>query len=96
MRSIVSFLSQGMTLPAGSVVCTGTPDGVGDTQDPPQYLQDGDEVEITIPEIGSLVNTIVRKDSTEHAKRQKTERFHASKDFGPLEKFLPVSGIVSA
>ena len=93
VRSIVSFLSQGMTLPAGSVVCTGTPDGVGDTQDPPQYLQDGDEVNITIPEIGSLVNTIVRKTQAEHTKRDPTPRFAASKDFGPLDRYLPVSNV---
>ena len=96
VRKIVSFLSQGMTLMEGSVVCTGTPDGVGSTQDPPQFLQDGDEVEINIPEIGSLVNTILRPSQADYQKRQQAERFAVSKDFGALDKFLPASKIVTA
>ena len=94
VRSILSFLSQGMTLPAGSVICTGTPDGVGATMDPPQFLQDGDEVEINIPEIGSLVNNIVRPTQEEYSKRKQAARFTVSKDFGSLEQFVPVSKIV--
>ena len=60
VREIVSFLSTGTTLDAGSVICTGTPDGVGMTLDPPTYLQDGDVVEITISDIGTLSNPIER------------------------------------
>lgn len=52
---LVSFLSQGTTLPRGTVILTGTPAGVGMARG--EYLHDGDEfvVEIT-PHIGSLVN----------------------------------------
>ena len=80
VREIVSFLSIGTTLPAGSVVCTGTPDGVGDTMDPQTYLQDGDVVEITIPEVGTLANPIVRAGSN-----------RARREFGELDAYLPVA-----
>lgn len=60
VKKIISFISIGTTLPKGSVVCTGTPDGVGDTMKPPRYLQDGDVVEISIDEIGTLSNPISR------------------------------------
>merc|ERR1711998_393395 len=54
VKKIVSFISIGTTLPKGSVICTGTPDGVGDTMSPPYYLQDGDKVDIKISQIGTL------------------------------------------
>ncbi|RYP48366.1 hypothetical protein DL768_005735 [Monosporascus sp. mg162] len=52
---LVSFLSQGTTLPPGTVIITGTPAGVGYGKKPPSYLHEGDEfvVEIT-PHVGSL------------------------------------------
>lgn len=61
VKKIVSFISIGTTLPKGSVICTGTPDGVGDTSDPPYYLQDGDKVDISISKIGTLTNPIQRQ-----------------------------------
>jgi 2-keto-4-pentenoate hydratase/2-oxohepta-3-ene-1,7-dioic acid hydratase in catechol pathway len=45
---IIEFCSQGTTLQAGSVILTGTPSGVGYAMKPPQWLQHGDQVEITI------------------------------------------------
>jgi 2-keto-4-pentenoate hydratase/2-oxohepta-3-ene-1,7-dioic acid hydratase in catechol pathway len=44
-------------LPAGTVIITGTPAGVGISQQPKVTIQDGDEftVEIT-PYIGSLIS----------------------------------------
>ncbi|KAI5921675.1 hypothetical protein F4810DRAFT_677313 [Camillea tinctor] len=52
---LVSFLSQGTTLPPGTVIITGTPAGVGFGKNPPLYLHEGDEfvVELT-PHVGSL------------------------------------------
>lgn len=54
---LISFLSQSTKLPAGTVIITGTPAGVGISQQPKVTIQDGDEftVEIT-PYIGSLIN----------------------------------------
>ena len=43
---IVSFISQGTTLEKGTVIITGTPEGVGYTRDPPMFLKDGDVVEV--------------------------------------------------
>lgn len=52
---LISFLSQGTTLPAGTVILTGTPAGVGVGKKPPQYLRDGDEFAVEIlPHIGTM------------------------------------------
>jgi len=60
VKKIVSFISTGTTLEKGSVFCSGTPDGVGDTMRPPRYLRDGDVVKINIDKIGSLINPVHR------------------------------------
>jgi len=53
---IVSFLSQGTTLPSGTIILTGTPAGVGFSFTPKEYLKDGDEFAVEIlPYIGTLV-----------------------------------------
>lgn len=56
---IISNLSQGMTLKAGDIICTGTPSGVGMGFEPPRYLADGDVMECYIEKIGKLTNQIV-------------------------------------
>ncbi|KAK8100127.1 hypothetical protein PG999_010501 [Apiospora kogelbergensis] len=54
---IVSFLSQGTTLPAGTVIITGTPAGVGTGRNPEVNLEGGDDFAVEIlPHIGTLVN----------------------------------------
>ncbi|KAK4126603.1 hypothetical protein N657DRAFT_654920 [Parathielavia appendiculata] len=56
---IVSFLSQGTTLPKGTVIITGTPAGVGFAHKPQELLHDGDEFVVEIlPHIGSLYNVM--------------------------------------
>jgi len=55
---LIAFLSQGTTLEAGSVIMTGTPEGVGYAMAQPQFLKPGDRVEIFIEGIGSLVHGI--------------------------------------
>jgi len=60
VKKIVAFMTKGTTYDKGTVICTGTPDGVGDTMKPPVYLQNKDSVVVTIEKIGSLVNTIDR------------------------------------
>ncbi|KAL4929875.1 fumarylacetoacetate hydrolase family protein [Aspergillus undulatus] len=54
---LVSFLSQGTTLPAGTVILTGTPPGVGAAKSPKEYLRGGDEfrVELSLG-VGTLVS----------------------------------------
>ncbi|KAI1447601.1 hypothetical protein F5Y02DRAFT_347456 [Annulohypoxylon stygium] len=52
---LVSFLSQGTTLPPGTVILTGTPAGVGLGKKPPAYLKDKDEFVVELlPHVGSL------------------------------------------
>ena len=51
VAAILSYVSRFMTLSPGDVVLTGTPEGVGP-------LQVGDEVEVRIEGIGSLVNGV--------------------------------------
>ncbi|PSR85658.1 hypothetical protein BD289DRAFT_482563 [Coniella lustricola] len=55
---LISHLSSGTTLQAGSVIMTGTPGGVGSGQSPPQWLKPGDTVEVKISKIGTLRNGV--------------------------------------
>lgn len=61
IERIISELSQGMTLRAGTVISTGTCAGTGAGLTPPQYLKAGDLVEIVIEGIGSMRNKVVVK-----------------------------------
>jgi 2,4-didehydro-3-deoxy-L-rhamnonate hydrolase len=53
VASLVSYISQFMTLLPGDVVSTGTPAGVGLGMKPPIYLKAGDVVELAIQGLGS-------------------------------------------
>lgn len=55
---IVSFLSQDTTLAAGTVILTGTPDGVGMGRDPQRYLEAGDRVVVEVEGVGRLENPV--------------------------------------
>ncbi|KAJ4289716.1 hypothetical protein N0V90_011046 [Kalmusia sp. IMI 367209] len=55
---IVEHLSRGTTLKAGTCIMTGTPSGVGVFMDPKGFVKNGDEVEIYVEGIGSLINKI--------------------------------------
>lgn len=55
---VVSELSAGMTLKAGTIIATGTPAGVGMGFNPPRFLKPGDVVECSIEGIGTLVNRV--------------------------------------
>ncbi|KAJ3130399.1 hypothetical protein HK098_002628 [Nowakowskiella sp. JEL0407] len=59
VSKIVAFLSQGTTLMPGTVIITGTPEGVGMGRNPPRWLKHGDEVEVEIEGIGKLTNQVV-------------------------------------
>ncbi|KAH6984444.1 hypothetical protein BKA56DRAFT_630870 [Ilyonectria sp. MPI-CAGE-AT-0026] len=49
--TLISFLSQGTTLPAGTVIMTGSPPGIGYFQTPKYSLKNEDTVEIEIASI---------------------------------------------
>jgi len=55
---IIAELSAGMTLEAGDVISTGTPEGVGYARNPPEFMKPGDLLETEIPGIGTLRNPI--------------------------------------
>lgn len=55
---VVSELSQGMTLQAGTIIAMGTPAGVGMGFVPPNFLKAGDEVKCEIEGIGTLTNVV--------------------------------------
>ena len=51
IEELVSFISGVMTLLPGDVIATGTPSGIGP-------MEPGDEIEIRVENVGSLVNTL--------------------------------------
>jgi 2-keto-4-pentenoate hydratase/2-oxohepta-3-ene-1,7-dioic acid hydratase in catechol pathway len=58
VAQVVSFISQDTTLVPGTVILTGTPQGVGFARKPPVFLKAGDEVVIEIERIGRLSNPV--------------------------------------
>jgi 2-keto-4-pentenoate hydratase/2-oxohepta-3-ene-1,7-dioic acid hydratase in catechol pathway len=56
---LVAYLSSVVTLEPGDVVSTGTPAGVGYARKPPRFLQPGDEVVISVAQVGELRNPVV-------------------------------------
>jgi len=56
---IIEFLSQSTTLLPGTVILTGTPEGVGMARKPPLWLKPGDKITIDIEQIGQLTNHVV-------------------------------------
>lgn len=58
IAEVISQLSQGMTLRAGTIIAMGTPAGVGMGFDPPKFLQKGDVVRCEIDGIGFITNYI--------------------------------------
>lgn len=57
--TIVSYLSQFMTLLPGDVISTGTPSGVGLGFKPPIYLKEGDVMELGIEGLGTQKQTAI-------------------------------------
>ena len=57
--SLIQWVSKGMTLLPGSIIATGTPDGVGHYRKPPEYLKAGDVMEAEVEGIGKLRNRMV-------------------------------------
>ena len=56
---IVSYLSNFMTLQTGDIITTGTPPGVGMGMKPQQFLKAGDEIELTIDNLGKQSSKVV-------------------------------------
>jgi 2-keto-4-pentenoate hydratase/2-oxohepta-3-ene-1,7-dioic acid hydratase in catechol pathway len=56
---LIAELSKGMTLLPGDVIATGTPAGVGFARNPPEFLADGDSLDVWIEKIGHLTNAVI-------------------------------------
>ncbi len=59
VATLVSELSEVMTLEPGDIIVTGTPPGVGFVRSPPLFMKPGDVCEVEIEDIGTLRNTVV-------------------------------------
>lgn len=55
---LIAELSRGMTLLAGDVILTGTPDGIGAARTPPVFLREGDRIESEVEGIGCMRNQV--------------------------------------
>lgn len=54
----IHYLSTFTTLQPGDVIFSGTPTGAGARFDPPIWLKPGDVIEVSVPELGTLRNTV--------------------------------------
>jgi acylpyruvate hydrolase len=57
-QELVEFISQTCTLLPGDLILTGTPNGVGQAQNPPRFLQSGDWVRIAIDGLGEIEHPV--------------------------------------
>lgn len=64
IATIIAFLSQDTTLLPGTVILTGTPEGVGWARTPRVTLRPGDTVEVAIDGIGTLCSPVAAADAT--------------------------------
>jgi len=60
--ALIESLSSTMTLRAGSVILTGTPQGVGFARTPPVWLKAGDRCVVEVEGIGRLENPVKNED----------------------------------
>ena len=56
---LISYLSTFMVLKPCDIISTGTPTGAGARFDPPRFLMPGDDVEVEVPGVGLLKNTVI-------------------------------------
>ncbi|MFI5356418.1 MAG: fumarylacetoacetate hydrolase family protein [Opitutales bacterium] len=59
--ALIEYLSGSTTLVPGTVILTGTPQGVGMAMKPPLWLKAGDTVSIEIEKIGTLTNPVANE-----------------------------------
>jgi 2-keto-4-pentenoate hydratase/2-oxohepta-3-ene-1,7-dioic acid hydratase in catechol pathway len=57
-QELVEFISQTCTLEPGDLILTGTPSGVGQGLDPPQFLGPGDTIRVEIEGLGIIEHTV--------------------------------------
>ncbi|HEX7382175.1 MAG TPA: fumarylacetoacetate hydrolase family protein [Nevskiaceae bacterium] len=57
--TLISDLSQGMTLEPGDIIATGTPGGIGARRSPQEWLWPGDVVDAHLEGVGSLHSPVI-------------------------------------
>ena len=57
--ALVCYLARQFTLLPGTLILTGTPEGVGMARTPPVFLKPGDTIEVEIEGIGVLTNPVI-------------------------------------
>lgn len=57
-QELVDFIAQTCTLAPGDLILTGTPNGVGMSLDPPQFLKSGDVIRIEIERLGAIEHAV--------------------------------------
>ncbi|HHZ8689802.1 TPA: fumarylacetoacetate hydrolase family protein [Staphylococcus aureus] len=57
---LIEEISKYVAIHPGDIIATGTPAGVGAGMQPPKFLQPGDEVKVTIDNIGTLTTYIAK------------------------------------
>jgi len=58
---LIEYISQLMTLTPGTIIATGTPEGVGAARTPPRWLQPGETITIEIDNVGTLSNPVAKE-----------------------------------
>lgn len=64
--TLVSVISEAITLEPGDLIVTGTPSGVGLARKPPLFMKPGDICEVEVEGLGVLVNPV--QDETGHTR----------------------------
>ena len=59
MPTLITYLSTFTELRPGDLIATGTPSGIGYRENPQRFLGAGDQLEVRVAELGTLVNDVV-------------------------------------
>ncbi len=65
--TIIEHISTFIELEPGDVIPTGTPAGVGFKRTPPEFLREGDVIDVAIEGIGVLTNPVINEVRTKEA-----------------------------
>ena len=57
-QACVDWIAETCTLEPGDIILTGTPEGVGQSMDPPRFLASGDVVRLEVESLGAIEHTI--------------------------------------
>lgn len=75
VKTIVSYVSQFMSLQAGDIISTGTPPGVGMGQKPPKYLKGGEVIRLGIEGLGEQRQNVLSAEKSNTDPTSKNAEF---------------------